>query len=429
VSKILQSATACPTDRTSSAIGILREGTRNDGLTRLGGAMRRRGATLEVLETALLDANDRRCHPALPAKDVLKIAASVARYQIGGPDPLEVAWRTIQGKTYPSNYERFLALAQQLQRARPEQAIALPLKRIEKLMGCSCVSVGRYRQLAERDGILQRVAEYVPHRRATLYRLTSKQCKPSSEELSMKELDPPSEQCSLVKFTSGLVNIPTQKSLVNTTEVPLVNIPLVTHPKLAQLLRLAAKGFKIFPCKSRAKVPVFKGWQEQATSDPATIASWFDKFPEANWALRTGPESGVWILDVDGEVGLWSFYQLGKQALQLETLGARTSPQHCQLYFGYPVGKRIANSVGKLGEGLDVRGDGGYVLCPPSVHPSGAVYEWQDEEKPIASAPEWLLELVSELSPKKVPSSQKINGDAVPDFGDDIFGGWEKADR
>ena len=409
MNKIARSNTACPSEQTNSAVGILFDGTRNDGLTRLGGAMRRRGATLAELETGLLDANDRRCRPALETKEVLKIAASVARYPIGGPDPLEVAWQQVQGEKYQSTYERFLALAQQLQLARPGQTIALPLKRIAALMDCSWVSVGRFRQLAEREQILQRVGEYVPHRRAALYRLTSK-------ELPMKQADTPSKQFTSMftsMFTSGLVNIPEQDPLVNIEQDPLVNIeqdPLVNilpvHPKLSQLLRLAAKGFKIFPCRARAKVPMFKGWQEQATSDPEMIAGWLDKFPDANWGVRTGPESSIWVLDVDGEVGLWNFWQLGEEAHWIETLGVRTSPQHWQLYFGYPAGKRIANGVNKLGEGLDIRGLGGFVLAPPSVHPDGHVYEWlENEEVPVASPPNWLLELVAPRKPALSTSS------------------------
>src|SRR5579862_6193177 len=95
------------TGAAEKSIGVLREGERNDGLTRLGGAMRRRGAELAELETGLLEANDRRCQPPLPTEEVLKVAASVARYPVGGPDPLESAWRTVEVETYSSNYERF----------------------------------------------------------------------------------------------------------------------------------------------------------------------------------------------------------------------------------------------------------------------------------------------------------------------------------
>jgi hypothetical protein len=156
----------------ANEIGILPEGRRNDGLTRLAGAMRRKGATSAEIETALLEHNGRRCRPPLLDAEVRKIAASVSRYPVGGPDPLETAWRVIQEKTYPSRYEQFFALACQLQLARPGQQVALPLERIAALMRCDWTQVRRYRKRAVMAGLLQRVGDYVPHRRAAQYRVT-----------------------------------------------------------------------------------------------------------------------------------------------------------------------------------------------------------------------------------------------------------------
>jgi len=152
-------------------IGTLPEGRRNDGLTRLAGAMRRRGATSAEIETALLDHNGRRCRPPLLDAEVRKIAASVSRYAPGGPDPLEQAWQVIQGEAHQSRYELFLALARQLQLARPGQPVALPLKRIAGLMCCDWTQVRRYRKRAVMAGVLHRVVDYVPHRRAAQYRV------------------------------------------------------------------------------------------------------------------------------------------------------------------------------------------------------------------------------------------------------------------
>lgn len=72
-------------------IRILTEGERNDGMTRYAGALRRRGASREELELALIEANAKRCIPQLALRKILKIAESVARYPVGGPDPLEQA--------------------------------------------------------------------------------------------------------------------------------------------------------------------------------------------------------------------------------------------------------------------------------------------------------------------------------------------------
>jgi hypothetical protein len=149
-------------------IGILPEGRRNDGLTRLAGAMRRKGATLAELETVLLEHNFRRCRPPLLEAEVRRIATSVSRYAPSGPDPLQRAWQVI-GENHPSKYERLLALARQLQLARPGQPVALPLQRIAELMHCDWTLVRRYRKRAEKTGILRLVENHVPHRRAAQF--------------------------------------------------------------------------------------------------------------------------------------------------------------------------------------------------------------------------------------------------------------------
>jgi hypothetical protein len=158
----------------ASEIGILPKGRRNDGLTRLAGAMRRKGATSAGIETALLEHNGRRCRPPLLDAEVRKIAASVSRYAPGGLDPLEHAWQASQGESYPSRYEQFSALACQLQSDRPDHAIALPLKRIAVLMRVHWTTVSVYRRKAVTDGLLAPVGEYIPHRRAGLYRCSEK---------------------------------------------------------------------------------------------------------------------------------------------------------------------------------------------------------------------------------------------------------------
>lgn len=178
----------------TSGIGILPEGSRNDGLMRLAGAMRRRGATTAEIETALLEHNGRRCRPPMLDAEVRKIAASVSRYPPGGLDPLEQAWQAIQGETFPSRYERFLALAGQLQLARPGQPVALPLERIAGLMCCDWTQVRRYRKRAVMAGLLRKVADHVPNRRAAQYRV--------SVPLGVVPLDTPN---------SGLVGHPQER--------------------------------------------------------------------------------------------------------------------------------------------------------------------------------------------------------------------------
>ncbi len=157
----------------ASEIGILLEGTRNDGLTRYAGKLRREGKEHPEIEVKLLAANLRRCKPPLEADEVRRIAAGIMRYAPGGLDPLETAWKESAGE-YGSNYQRFLALANQLQTARPGQAIALPLERIGELMRVHWNSVSYYRSKAVASGILSPAGDYVPHRKAGLYRCSEK---------------------------------------------------------------------------------------------------------------------------------------------------------------------------------------------------------------------------------------------------------------
>jgi hypothetical protein len=150
-------------------IGILPEGERNDGLTRYGGALRRKGWTYEQIEIALEAANVRRCRPPLDQWEIRKIAASVAKYPAGGPDPLEQAWQAIEEETYPSGYARFLSLCEYMQAPRPGHAFPVVLTRIAELMQCDWTQVRRWRRHAVREGRLVPAVPCVPHRRAAQY--------------------------------------------------------------------------------------------------------------------------------------------------------------------------------------------------------------------------------------------------------------------
>jgi hypothetical protein len=114
-------------------------------------------------------------------------------------------------------------------------------------------------------------------------------------------------------------------------------------------------------------------------------------------------------LDVDGEQGLVAIQELRKYGYELPpTLTVKTG-RGCHFYFRYPEDALIRNSAGKLGPGLDIRGDGGYVLVPPSVHPSGADYQWMHEVA-VAPAPDWLVERLKAHSPStSAPGSNGNN--------------------
>jgi KaiC/GvpD/RAD55 family RecA-like ATPase len=162
----------------------------------------------------------------------------------------------------------------------------------------------------------------------------------------------------------------------------------------------ASRGWLLFPCKTRDKTPTLK-WRDEATKDSDRIREWWTKTPEANIGIMCGKESGIVVLDVDrGHGGDESLMALIVEHGQLPTTPESiTGGGGRHIFFLHP-GIEIPNSAGKLGLGLDIRGDGGYVVAPPSVHPSGKIYEWEASGKPsqipLAFMPQWLIDLLIE---------------------------------
>lgn len=152
-------------------------------------------------------------------------------------------------------------------------------------------------------------------------------------------------------------------------------------------------GFSVFALQrgSKAAGP-WSRYQTERCSE-AELASWSNG--DHNVAIATGRVSGVIVLDIDSEAGELEAEQRG---LPLTPTVATAKGRH--LYFKWP-GFQVRNFAGKL-PGLDLRGDGGYVLGAGSLHPSGAHYEWllTPDQVPFADAPEWLLDL---CKPQQAP--------------------------
>jgi hypothetical protein len=158
---------------------------------------------------------------------------------------------------------------------------------------------------------------------------------------------------------------------------------------------LGRRGKAIFPCQPRGKTPATAHGLRDATTNIIRIDSWWRTNPDFNIGIATGPVSGFWVLDVDGEDGESSLRKLESEYGMLPATVEVITGKGRHLYFR--IGKHtIRNSAGKLAPGIDVRGDGGYVLAPPSIHPSGRAYAWSvDSASEITDAPDWLLSLVS----------------------------------
>lgn len=197
--------------------------------------------------------------------------------------------------------------------------------------------------------------------------------------------------------------------------------------RLTSALDFASRGWHVFPiycpklspskppscscplganCTNKGKHPLTSNGLKDATTDEAQIRAWWGQWPAANVGIVTGAVSGIVVLDVDprhgGDVSLATMMDtFGEFA---ETVEASTGGGGMHLLFMHP-GSRFPNSNGDTGwlfkatslSGLDVRGDGGYIVAPPSLHASGERYGWKRGADPgesqLAAVPAWFLNL------------------------------------
>jgi hypothetical protein len=164
-------------------------------------------------------------------------------------------------------------------------------------------------------------------------------------------------------------------------------------------MRLARRGLLVFPCKRRSKAPATRHGLRDAKTDVEAIRRCWATYPELNVAVATGALSGVVVLDVDGDAGFESLHDLEDQHDELPTTKSLTTPRGGQHFWFKHPGVEIRNTAGFPGPGLDVRGDGGYVLVPPSVGVEGKQYV-VDEEAPPTHMPGWLVEMLRRYQAK-----------------------------
>jgi len=163
----------------------------------------------------------------------------------------------------------------------------------------------------------------------------------------------------------------------------------------------AARGWRVFPlhsiqsgacscgrnnCSSAGKHPRTKNGVKDATLDAGQLASWWANWPEANIAIATG--SGLYVIDVDCAKGgtLASLADLGITGC-MWTLSAQTGSGGYHLYLRTE--HALGNTAGKLADWVDTRGEGGYVVAPPSRNKHGR-YIWYNSQ-PMQPMPEPLL--------------------------------------
>ena len=181
--------------------------------------------------------------------------------------------------------------------------------------------------------------------------------------------------------------------------------------------RYAFRGLAVFPLAVGAKVPLAgtHGLLDGMTDLDVTRARW-EKTPHANIGAATGGKSGIWVLDIDigAAHGDKSLAKLETEhgALPL-TIEASTPRGGRHLYWRWPDdGPEIRNSAGRAGPGLDVRGEGGSIVLPPSVLADGRGYRWiKNGVSAFADAPPWLVTLALSPPLPPRPKPKPLNGD------------------
>ncbi|AQU78308.1 bifunctional DNA primase/polymerase [Planococcus faecalis] len=157
-------------------------------------------------------------------------------------------------------------------------------------------------------------------------------------------------------------------------------------------------SFAVFPIVPASKAPLTKNGFKDASKDAAQISRWWASNSAAGIGIPTGEVSGIIVIDVDPRNG-------GDVSLERLTAeyGELPDTVHCltggggdHFYFKYD--GRVTKSSLVDYPGLDFQGNGKYVVAPPSVHPSGNSYEWEESSKPVitklAPLPEWLIKLL-----------------------------------
>jgi bifunctional DNA primase/polymerase-like protein len=165
---------------------------------------------------------------------------------------------------------------------------------------------------------------------------------------------------------------------------------------LEYALQYAQHGLQVFPvhgmeagqcscgrdnCKSAGKHPLTKSGCKDASSDPEKIRQWWTQWPMANVAIGTGEASGIFVIDIDVADGKNGAASLAKLEAEIGPIPrdavVRTGSGGWHIYLKL-ADLPIRNSASEIGEHIDVRGSGGYVVAPPSLHQSGNHYVWED---------------------------------------------------
>ncbi len=166
------------------------------------------------------------------------------------------------------------------------------------------------------------------------------------------------------------------------------------------------------------KRPAIKSWAkyQKRIAGKDEVRAWFDHDKDANIAIVTGKLSNLVVVDLDTDEAVKTFHDKG----WFDGAGVVKTSRGYHLYFSYP-DFEVRNSANKK-LGIDIRGEGGYVAAPPSVHGSWMKYEWKNrsilEQKPIALPHEIFEFARTKKDTAKAEQTQSNNNTAEPHIHD-----------
>lgn len=180
-----------------------------------------------------------------------------------------------------------------------------------------------------------------------------------------------------------------------------------THQKnelLDAALIYARRGWRVHPL--RGKIPTLVDWPNIASTDERAMRQWFAGRPTPNVGIATGTKSGIFVIDIDGVFALPSALQNLPRTISVKT------PRGCHFYFAYPRdGTHLGNWVGIANLKIDVRGENGNIVAPPSIHPvAGIAYEWINPpwDAELAELP---ADVIAWLIANKPASASRVEAD------------------
>ena len=200
---------------------------------------------------------------------------------------------------------------------------------------------------------------------------------------------------------------------------------------VAHALRYVRFGLPVFPCKRKTKAPLVKKGFRAATRNEQQINDWWAEWPDAMIGVPTGPSSGIDVIDIDVKpqefIDGFAFLPQWKS---LSPVIVATPSGGAHLWFRSD--GNVRNSTDRLAPGIDTRGDGGYVIVPPSRNMDRAGYEFLrgsiDEFNKLPSFPTALLSRIgqkhlgqSSTEPEADPA--KVSAAMAVILNDDL--GWD----